>query len=175
MRDALQEGFRTVVGIDPGAAGWAVGLSLSTDHAFAVPLKFSGLGDLLFENVANRVRGHLPLVYLEEVQGRGGWAAQANFTFGYNYGQLRHALQQLGWPVVFVKPQEWQKVMHAGAPKLKQAKMRSLCAYEAMFDHDPLPRLKGGGIKDGAIDAWLLAAYGASSALTLPMRKWRLT
>lgn len=168
---------RVVLGIDPGASGWVVGLSLVSDSAISMKLPFDEKGDLRWVDLFRHFKSP-PLVAIEDVRGRGGWSATANFSFGLNLGLIRQAVSTSGWDYLLVKPQAWQKAICSSIPnfpKLKDSKTRTLVAYEILFPHDPLPRSAKGKLNDNAVDAWMIATFLATEGMTKPVRKWSIT
>lgn len=168
---------RVVVGFDPGTNACLVALPVESDAARIFPVRFkrgehSGgimLADVTpaFKAVKKEAR---PLLVAEAVQGRGGWSAGSNFSFGYTYGGIMLAAHSHGWDLMKVTPQNWQRYLHDPEDS-KDAKTRSALAYARLFPHDPLPRNRLGKLDHNAIDALLIAYWGITH-LGLPTRRW---
>src|SRR5262245_61554347 len=130
-----------VAGIDPGLTGGLAFIRLNIDDnpndleatAVAMPTRvhFSGKGREVdvrtlkyhFEN-AHRLFGEnvgperISLVVIEHVGNvrKGGrpQGASSMFSFGDGFGAVRTTVDLCGFPVVYVRPQAWQKTILAG-------------------------------------------------------------
>lgn len=159
-----------VVGIDPGLKGYAVMLHAMSPAARVHRLSFDKAGTLDFSKLA-QINDSRIIVFMEKVQGRGGWSAGSNFSLGRTFGQLEQAIQARGWPMHMVTPQTWQKRLCGGVDAKLSAKERTAVAYKRLFPHEPLPRNKVGRVDDNALDAWMIAVYGvlvAGGGVLLP-------
>jgi hypothetical protein len=157
-----------ILAFDPGSRGVAVAASLHTDGARIFPLKFKKGEEHSYLHEPKSLRAAFdcfaasayPLVVVEAVRGRGGWSAQSNFSFGVTVGAIVGMAAARDLRVVSVEPQTWQKAIAAEGAKGGQ-KDRSLAAYRRIFPHEPLPPRKDGTIDHNAIDALLIAYWGA--------------
>lgn len=171
---------RAILAVDPGSTGCIVAASLETDRARLLPLRFKKAdhGFLVEKRSLSRAfdifrDGVDPLVVVEDVTGRGGWGAQANFSFGAVVGAITAIAHDRGLRITSVVPRAWQAIVHD--PDVEgDAKMRSLEAYCRLFPHDPLPRNKAGKVDHNAVDALLIAWWGART-LGAPTRAWRFS
>lgn len=146
--------------VDPGRDGSVAFYCTETGQVTTERLVFKD-GLLLFERIYNAAPGPIEAVYVEKVGGRGGWAANANFSFGSTYGQIRLGCKLSNWYTILVEPKKWQKVVHEGI-KAKTAKEKSRLAYARLFPDDPLPRSKVKTLLNhNDIDATLIVGYAA--------------
>jgi hypothetical protein len=101
-----------ICAIDPGCSGgiaWTDGL-----EADAVKMPET-LGDLVDRLRSLSAAGYTTC-YLEQVVSYIPKASQSNmFVFGQSFGQIQGCLMALGFRVVEVRPQRWQKELSAGA------------------------------------------------------------
>lgn len=113
----MQDRFRTVIAIDPGASG---GVAFQLDgqiaEAVAMPATEGDLVDLLRRLAAPPGQA---LAIIEEVSGFVGKPQPGcrMFTFGRNFGFILGVLQTLGVRVELVKPAKWQKALSLGTAK----------------------------------------------------------
>lgn len=101
---------RTVIGIDPGAAG---GICVYHDDGtmdiHVMPDSFPDIYDLLSEVRTGCGSGNIK-AFLEDVgHGMPGQSSSATAKFARHNGHLEMALYALGIPTVKVTPQKWQK------------------------------------------------------------------
>lgn len=84
-----------------------------------------------------------------------------NFKLGYGYGLWAMALAALEIPHVLVHPIRWKKAVLDGAPKTPQGE----CAVAVRLYPTASTIVRGpkGGLKEGRVDALLLAHYGILS------------
>ena len=149
-----------IAGVDPGKTGTAAFLDTATGLVVSSRLQFDD-GVLLWEKVHNAAPGPVDAVYVEKVQGRGGWSAQSNFAFGGTYWQIRLGCRLSKWYAILIEPRKWQKIIHVDIQKGLSPKERSRLAYARYFPDDPLPRSKrNNDLNHNDIDALLIAAYG---------------
>lgn len=156
-------------GIDPGIEGAvalikADGVQLIDTPAFTSPkgrpeYDVHGMHKLLLDLKASYpgIRGVLEKVGAFPKNGSVG-----NFKLGYGYGLWAMALAALEIPHVLVHPIRWKKAVLDGAPKTPQGE----CGVAARLYPAASPQLRGprGGLKEGRVDALLLAHYGILSS-----------
>ena len=146
----------TRIGIDPGGSGSIAIISPRGVKVMPIPWEDKVLQ---WEKVYKLFKSPPKAVYIEQVQGRGGWAAQANFSFGSSYGQLLMAIKLSRWNMVMVRPQAWQKLIHAGI-KAKTAKEKTRLAYARFCPDDILPRNRNNILNHNDMDALMIGIYG---------------
>jgi len=150
------------VGIDPGKSGALCALDENMDpefHECPGPHSMAGIVRGLL------LRSSPPVAfYLEKVHAMPRQGVTSMFNFGMNFGQWQGVLAMTGVPVVLVTPAEWQRGLvfksDGASPKA-----RALAAARRLFpncDHFNGPR---GGVKDGRVDAALLAYYGLKQTI----------
>jgi hypothetical protein len=150
-----------VVGIDPGKRGYAVALNLKQKRIFLIKLKFD---DLRFDP-SNLLRflddQKIDAIYVEKVQGRGGWGATQNFNFGFVTGQIYAAINEYDY--YMVTPRTWQN--HIGKIKMvnpeAEPKKKTFMAYRKFYPQNPLPTNRVGNLDDNMIDALMIATFAA--------------
>lgn len=81
-----------------------------------------------------------------------------NFKMGQGFGLWQMALAALGMPHELVRPQRWKKYVLAGAPKTPQGE--AAVAVRLYPVAAGLVRGPKGGLREGRVDALLLAHYG---------------
>lgn len=166
-----------VIGVDPGVEGIFVALSLVHDEGRIWPMTVRRLGRLTaidMTAIIASLAGAEVLLLIEEVCGRGGWGAQANFTFGAVAGGVISAALGAGWRVSSITPMMWQEVVHAPADAHCQPKERTLRAYRRIFPGEPLPKTRQGNTNHNAIDALMVSFYGVTVLLGSAPRRWRI-
>ncbi len=163
---------RLFVGIDLGLDGALVALGSSGYEIVPMPTLASGKGKggRRLYDVATLARVlaswreiaarelHVTAEQLSAFPSEMG--ANANFQRGMALGLLQGALAALEIPHALVRPQTWQKVMHAGTSG-SDTKQRSIVAAQRLFPNLDLrrtPRCKI--LHHGIADALLLAEYG---------------
>jgi hypothetical protein len=177
------------VGIDPGLGGGlaavltpttpnhTVGRGVEHYLARAMPVRphYSGKGNEVDTDTIERWLWSLPLrrdgepledvkVYIERVgnvpvKGRkqGGMSM---FTFGDGFGCLRTAVRNADFPVDYVQPQAWQKVVLAGMSR-KNPKRAALSFVSRRFRNLDLKATeRSKGPHEGIVDALCIAEYG---------------
>ncbi len=148
-----------IAGVDPGRDGYIVVLDALSSRAWSQKLTYCSNKILQFEKLMNLPK--IDLCYIEKVQGRGGWAAAANFGLGSYYGQIVLALKLYGVDYELIRPTEWTKQIH-GEYK-GSAKQKTLKTYLEMFPHMPIePRFTEGkaNFNHNLIDSFMIAVNG---------------
>jgi hypothetical protein len=84
------------------------------------------------------------------------------FNYGRGFQVILDALAWCEFSFTMVEPAKWTKEMHQGISVLLKPKARSLIAVRRLFPSlvKLLPTKPKGGLKDGPIDALLIAGYG---------------
>jgi hypothetical protein len=124
---------------------------------------FQGMRDLLSNATMLRM-----VVTMEKVHAMPSDGKCSAFSFGRGYGAWEALIGGvLRVAPNLVAPQTWKRTMLAGIPNDKQAEARSL--KQRFQGHAVCSRLHGprGGLRDGRVDALLLAEYGRLT--------WRMT
>ena len=152
-----------ILGIDPGLDG---GLALLRDDGSAMTCVMTAVGEGRRELDLARVAYHLVMwtpqhVIIEAQQSMPKQGVASSFRIGLNYGQLVGLVRGLGLALTVVRPQQWQKVMLAGAPKTGGTKAAAAVVASRLWpgiDWRASSRCKGP--HDGMVDAALIAEYG---------------
>ena len=102
------------IGIDPGATGAIAKVSTEGWAEVEKMPKFDvEFGWHLANLIPSSFTTRKGVIYLEEVHGRGGWGANANYSFGLASGYVLGGLSAWGIEPVMVTPQKWQKALDA--------------------------------------------------------------
>lgn len=124
---------KTILAIDPGQSGGIAILNGALSAAHSMP---ETEGDILWALRAAKDGSETePVAYIEEV---GGFVAgnpapgSAMFRFGEHFGFIKGCLQSLGFRIVTVRSQAWQKTLALGGtgiaktdtPAQREAKKR---------------------------------------------------
>lgn len=158
-------------GIDPGLTGAValitdandVGVSIRDTPTFKSPkgrpeYDIQGMLKLLSD-----LKRDYPLIrgVLEKVGAFPKNGSVGNFKLGRGSGLWEMALAALEIPHVLVHPIRWKKTILDGAPKTPQGEAG--VAARLYPTATPLFRGPKGGLKEGRVDALLLAHYGVVS------------
>jgi Holliday junction resolvasome RuvABC endonuclease subunit len=150
-----------IVGFDPGKHGFAVISNNTTSKFSACEFEFDATNLLNLEKLKSFLAKYQPdVAIIEKIQGRGGWGATQNFSFGFVYGQIISAVRAYQIPIQFMTPVAWQGIICKGIKKegIKQ-KERTLIAYRNLFPSSPLPEKKD-KINDNLLDAFMISIAG---------------
>lgn len=162
-----------IIGIDPGLNGAICVLDFSPsltsiDDIKLIPMPLNGnevdchLLAEIFE-AFHLLENEIVMAYLEKVSAMPKQGVSSMFKFGRNVGALQAMLAAFKIPYAEVRPQSWQKEMHAGVNKkcLQLPKERSLSAAKKLFPRVNLLKSKLSRVPhDGFVDALLIAEYG---------------
>jgi hypothetical protein len=152
-------------GIDPGITGAVAfigssGVTLLDTPSFKSPKgrpEYDLLGML---NILRDLRASYPDIrgVLEKVGAFPKNGSVGNFKLGRGSGLWEMALAALEIPHILVHPVRWKKTVLDGAPKTSQGE----AAVAARLYPGASSQLHGpkGGLKEGRVDALLLAHYG---------------
>ena len=102
-----------IIAIDPGASGGIAAQSARITEAYAMPQTPGDIVSLLMSFSASGYR----TIYLEKVGGYvGGKGApgSAMFNFGHGVGVIEGSAMALGFRIIEVTPQKWQKHFSLG-------------------------------------------------------------
>lgn len=148
-----------VAGIDPGKAG-AIAVIKNGKLAYKTLLK----------NCVPRywLKEHgVKIVYIEQAQSFPKQGIASAFNYGRDFGYLLGTLAGSGMAIHMIRPAVWAKRIHAAAPKIDDAKERSLwCARHQWPQETWLATPKSTKPHDGLIDAALIAYYGYLNELS---------
>lgn len=161
---------KAVLGIDPGLDGAFVVTDGKFLKSWPMPTKaeqkdrevdFDGVHELL-TNIQEQFI--ISMVYLERAIPFAQGAKQA-FSYGRGFAALEIAIELLMLPVIYVEPAKWTKAIHEGISADLKPKAKSLVALKRRYPYmvDLLPVNTKGKIKEGPLDAFLIAAYGLLS------------
>ena len=138
-----------VLGIDPGASGAIVALSMDVEQRTVTMFKLSQTeADIAvwLEGLCDQV---MPHAFIERVHSMPKQGVSSSFKFGQSYGFLRGLLCGFAIPFEEVSPQKWQREMGCltgGKKNVSKQKAQQL-----------FPREK---ITHATADALLIAEYG---------------
>lgn len=160
-----------VAGADPGLDGCIACIDSATERVVAIwpipALRIAkGVGTkreisfatLVAEIAATKIAvGHL---WIEKVSASPQMGVTSAFSFGRGYGGIEGIAAALGWPVSYVTPATWKRVM--GVPKEKdQARHKaSLLMPNAAAHWTPRRGVMNAQQAAGAAEAALIALYG---------------
>lgn len=99
---------------------------------------------------------------MPSIDGKRTMGTTSAFSFGMGYGMWRMCCAALGIPYRLVHPATWKKAVLAGAPKSDGAE--AIIAGQLYPDIAAELRGPRGGIRDGRVDALLIAHYAARCA-----------
>ena len=115
-----------IIAIDPGLKGGIAWVKNGKVEAAKMPDTPKGIKELLDEaridvdpcGCGLAWHSYLePICYLEEIKGvPPNQSSKATWTFAEHYGILQGILLTLGIPIVYVRPQVWQKAIGATRP-----------------------------------------------------------
>lgn len=141
-------------GIDPGKKGAVCFL----DESVNFPIFIDWPKDDSISSIASTFNGNKNRLYvvIEKVGAMPKQGVVSMFNFGRNFGQWLGLLQTLGIPYHLLTPQQWRKgIVFPSDGDPKQAAQK---AYNRLFpNHSKQICGPKGGIKDGRIDACLMA------------------
>lgn len=165
-----------VLAIDPGISGAIV----VTDgdrvfSGFAIPVivwgretlvDYGGLVTCLFDLQYSYPIAH---IFLERAIPM-AMGSKGAFTYGRGFEAIVIAISSLALPMTMVEPGKWTREMHEGISKDLKPKAKSLIAVQRLYPHlvGSLPQKPKGGLKDGPVDALLIAGYGLRRLQAVP-------
>lgn len=150
----------SIMAFDPGKSGAVACINDdgSCPQVFDMPADKAGIDPArLFAICADlKCRDEaLTHIIIEDVHAMPGQGVTSMFSFGKSLGIILGVSGVLGYPIVMVRPQKWQKAFGIG----KDTKGDSVSTAARLFPSAELYGPKGGA-KDGRADALLLAEYG---------------
>ena len=161
--------IKRVVGIDPGLTGGLVALTPSGTpiNYRQIPRRPDGFIHLeMLRIYLKDYHEQESYFWLEKVWSRPGEGAASSHKFGRVFGVLEGILVGLQADYSLVPPTTWCKELHKGivCTNLTQpmkAKDKSRIALQTLFPNADFPRgPRNGKVKDGIMDAALIAEYG---------------
>lgn len=148
-----------VVGIDPGRAGAIAAVGGEAAVVFPMPETAQAIFGMLFDLTKEKT---FPVhVFMEKSQPMPKQGVSSVYTYGHHNGFIEGCLQALKIPYTLIKPQAWQKTMHAGADSKLELKERSIQIAQRLFPAInllPTPRCRKPS--DGMAEALLIAEFG---------------
>lgn len=155
-----------VVGLDPGQTGAGAKIDdLSGPSVAPFP---TIEGALAWGFLKGYIKGAVILgahFFLEQVAAMPGQGVSSMFKFGRNFGMIEGMLIAFEATYELVRPQVWQKEMHAGIEKSIDPKGRSLIAAQRLFPNVNLIPDRCRVPHSGSVDALLIAEYGRRKIL----------
>lgn len=154
---------KVVLGIDPGQKGAFVLLGEGVFEYEFMPLNEDGSVNFLKVNeILDSWMFDISHIYLERA-----FAAKMGRTSAFNYGRgfgtLECAVAYSGHPVTYIEPAKWTKDIHAGIKGSLKPKDKSAIALGRLhkgFKTDLEKSIKNKAVREGVIDALLIATYG---------------
>ena len=165
-------GFRYVIGCDPGVNGAIVVLKNGRPvKKFETPKIGSEFDYAYLRKFLLHYKNKGAVIYFEELMGRGGgWGASQNFKMARAYEFIKSTSMALRFPNYEIKPRTWQEVMFKNTKiiwkqgkkkKTKDTKAMALVAARRMFpEFDLRKNSRCSKVHDGIVDALLIAYYG---------------
>lgn len=120
-------------GVDIGSKGFITLFDGIDYHFYSMPTKKVGSGHYnkngsekqkdvfnskgfidIYEDIKNKFPNHKIIVGVEDVGGRGGWSATANFSFGLYAGLQKFVFEMLDAEIVMIRPAVWQSHIRRG-------------------------------------------------------------
>lgn len=153
-----------IMGIDPGLTGAIVTLYPGGVSIDKMPIRTTGKDkeidyDGLLSLLENIEPDH---IFLEKAFPMAMGSKHA-FNYGRGFAAIEIAIVTTKFPVTYVLPKEWTKIMHEGINADLKPKAKSIIAVKRLCPDllADLPMNKKGALNDGPIDALLIARYGA--------------
>lgn len=170
-----------VLGIDPGLDGAFVvtdGKRLTstsmpiTVHGKDKAVYFGGVYELLMR--IQKAHGVIH-VFLERAIPF-ALGAKSAFSYGRGFEAIVIAIELAGLPCTLIEPGKWTKEMHEGISSDLKPKVKSVIAVKRLYPHmvGMLPTKPKGGLREGPVDALLIAGYGLRSLSGQVTRKRRM-
>lgn len=158
--------YKTFIGIDPGKKG-AIAI-ISPDGLIVEPFVITTETDI--ERIDVNHISHLiepykkdcPLVVIERVGAMPKNGVVSMFNFGFTCGQIEACVNMLGYPMQYVRPQAWKKLVLGGARinwKGRKKSSADFCKKKyPKFDFRKTEQCTT--VHDGMTDAVCIAEYG---------------
>lgn len=159
-----------VLGVDPGINGAIVLTDGKKLKTWPIPLKeegknkfvdFDAFHSILHDQVLEK---HGPIHVFVERAVPFALGTSSAFTYGRNFEALLIAIRLLSFPMSLVEASKWTKEMHEGISADFKPKKKSLIAIGRLYPHlvgsMPKDTKTGKKLKDGPVDALLIAGYG---------------
>lgn len=148
-----------VCGIDPGRTGAIAAVGGEAAVVFPMPETSQAIFGMLFD--LTKEKTYPVHVFMEKGQTMPKNGVVPSFNYGHHNGFIEGCLTALKIPYTLIKPQAWQKSMHAGADSKLELKERSIQVAQRLFPEVsllPTPRCRK--MSDGMAEALLIAEFG---------------
>lgn len=161
-----------VLGIDPGVGGAfvltdGVGFLRCWDMPLLVidkdrMIDFDRVHEILYE-LLEEYRFHVMLERAIPM----AMGSKGAFNYGRGFAAIEIAISLHEIPVTYIEPSKWAKDMHEGLSTDLRPKAKSLMAVRRLYPKlvSSLPTTTKGTLKDGPVDALLIAGYGIRKGL----------
>lgn len=155
---------RYIIGIDPGITGAVVvlredGILESAAVSPSFPTGKGSKRDYDDDAMVNLLEpysflnGRTATVALEMVGAMPKQGVTSMFNFGTGWGIWRGIVSSYRMPLIFVRPQQWQKEMLRGYPGGDASKESAVRVAKHMWPDIPIEKKKDWGIADAALIA----------------------
>ena len=150
-----------VCGLDPGKMGAIVFANQRVFMPYRMPLFEDGSIDFVALVKIFKKHSKIEHVFLERAVAFKMGRTSA-FNYGRGFGALEHCVQAYRYPVTYVEPRRWTKLMHQGIKSTLDPKEKSAIAIKRLYPHwvPRVPTNRNGRMHDGIVDAALIAGYG---------------
>jgi len=154
------------VGIDPGALGAICALRINSDGSHNIVFMDNKINPMAKHVLLQTLNKEgIQMCMIEDVASIPGASAKANFTFGWNVGELRTLLDIQNFGYDLVKPKVWQKIVGVSVPtkfkgtdRKKRIKNQVADICERVYPGCSIRGPKG-GLLDGRSDSLMIAHY----------------
>lgn len=167
---------RVIVGIDPGLTG-AIAAYDTYEHRVVAMISMPSLTlakgkgkkheispQALLEMIENEITGIFPKIdqaFLERVSSSPQMGVTSSFQFGRGYGMLEGIIAALRWPVEYVTPQKWKRVLQVPADKDDARARASQLMPRDVGLWTPQRNVVNAAQCSGRAEAALICLYGA--------------
>ncbi len=159
-----------VCGVDPGTTGYVVWIDLDDGEVKNVENQcLPYMENLICPHMLETIiaRKHIDLLVIERSQGWTGDGGSRAFNYGMNFGIIHTVARQ--WEkkterpnsTIYLYPQTWHAMMKVKEEKGKTKENALTRALEIIPDHQVFE--DRGKIRDGLVDAFLIACAGYQS------------
>lgn len=151
------------MGIDPGKTGALIVLNTKNSYfkVIEMPLNKEKMVDL--NKIYEFIEQESPDKIMVERAMPLAMGAKHAFNYGRDFQTILHAVEGSFIPFELIEPAKWTKIMCSGIDANLKPKVRAEIALQRLYPkiYKQLPvGPKSGKVKDGPIDAILIAAYG---------------
>jgi len=104
--------MKTIIAIDPGQSGGIVYtvVGMLATVVEKMPSTISDIKDAIYMQYSIEEKEEV-VVYLEDVHSMPGQGVSSSFKFGRGFGNLEAIAICLGYRLIYVRPQVWQKAL----------------------------------------------------------------